>query len=68
MQASAKLFLAKGFAGVSMREIAAAAHTGVGNIYNYFRSKTICSAALSPRPSETSRPCSRSTMAVVAAT
>lgn len=39
MQASAKLFLAKGFAGVSMREIAAAAHTGVGNIYNYFRSK-----------------------------
>lgn len=39
IQASARLFMAKGFSGVSMREIASAAHTGVGNIYNYFRSK-----------------------------
>ncbi len=44
-----RLFLAKGFPAVSMREIAAGAHITVSNIYNYFKNKdTLFRTVVSP--------------------
>ncbi len=39
LQAAKGAFLAKGFKGVSMREIAETSGVGLSNIYNYFQSK-----------------------------
>lgn len=39
LESAGKLFLRKGFLKTSMREIAADAHVGLANIYNYFSCK-----------------------------
>ena len=39
LAAARRQFGRKGYSGTSMREIAASAGVGVGNIYNYFTSK-----------------------------
>lgn len=39
MNSAQKLFLKKGFSGVGVREIAAAAGVSLGNLYNHFKNK-----------------------------
>ena len=39
IQAAARLFLARGFAGVSMSDIVKASAVSKGGIYNYYESK-----------------------------